>query len=52
VQKPKAKLSPEAAELRRSYKRTWAAMNRDKVREYNNRYWERKAQEVQQEGSR
>ena len=39
------KLSERAVEERRKYKREWSAKNADRVREYNRRYWERKAQE-------
>jgi hypothetical protein len=35
-------LAEKAAEKRREYKRQWNANNRDKVREHNQRYWERK----------
>lgn len=34
-----------ALEARREYYRDWRAANKDKVREYNRSYWERKAQE-------
>lgn len=33
------KLNQEAIALRREYLRNWRAKNRDKVREYNARYW-------------
>lgn len=33
-----------ALEMRREYLRNWRAANKDKVREYNRTYWERKAQ--------
>lgn len=33
------KLSQEAIAIRREYLRNWRAKNRDKVREYNARYW-------------
>ena len=36
-------MTEEAKEARRTYKREWAARNRDKVREYNQRHWEKKA---------
>ncbi|HIZ41622.1 MAG TPA: phosphatase [Candidatus Gemmiger excrementigallinarum] len=36
------KLSQEAITLRRKYLRSWRAKNRDKVREYNARYWEKR----------
>ena len=33
----------QAAEERREYFRQWRAKNKDKVRENNRRYWERRA---------
>jgi hypothetical protein len=59
-------LSPEAKQTRREYKRRWREKNREHVREYNRnwkrqnpervkeharRYWERKAQKKQADGS-
>lgn len=38
-------LSEEAKAKKREYQREWRARNRDRVREYNRRYWEAKAQE-------
>ena len=32
-------LQDRGSELRREYMRNWRAKNRDKVREYNARYW-------------
>lgn len=32
-----------AAELRREYHKQWRAKNKDKVREYNRRFWEKRA---------
>ena len=40
-----SELSRQAAEERRKYKRNWYAKNTERAREYNRRYWERKAQE-------
>lgn len=37
-----------AAEERREYFRQWRAKNKDKVRENNRRYWERKAEKKAQ----
>lgn len=39
-------MNEAAQEARRAYKREWQRKNRDKVKEYQNRYWERKAQEA------
>lgn len=36
-------LEERAAEERREYFRQWRAKNKDKVRENNRRYWERRA---------
>ena len=38
------KMSDGAKEARREYSRMWRAQNRDRVREINRRYWERRAQ--------
>lgn len=38
-----------ALEMRREYLRNWRAANKDKVREYNRTYWERKAWERKKE---
>ena len=40
-------MTEAAKEARREYKRRWNAANRDKQREYEMRYWERKAAENQ-----
>lgn len=32
-----------AAKARRDYMRAWRAANKDKVKEHNRRYWERRA---------
>ena len=37
-------LSDAARAARAAYKRDWAQKNRDKVKAYTARYWERKAQ--------
>ena len=34
-------LSPEAREKRNAYMRKWRSKNKDKVRKYNKRYWEK-----------
>ena len=36
-----------AREARNAYQRAWRAKNPDRVRDINNRYWEKKAQELQ-----
>lgn len=42
-------LSAEAIEARRAYKREWSAKNKDRIAEYQRRYWLKKSKE-QQEG--
>lgn len=46
----KQELSEQAMEARRAYYRAWAARNKDKVREKNRRYWERRAEKQAQSG--
>ena len=36
-------LTPAAREARNAYRRAWAKINRDKIREQQRRYWEKKA---------
>ena len=38
-------MNDTALELRREYLRNWRAANKDKVKQYNATYWEKKAQE-------
>lgn len=38
------KISDNAAELRRAYQKAWRAQNKDRVREYNRRFWEKRAE--------
>lgn len=33
-----------AAEMRRAYHKAWRAKNKDRVREYNKRFWEKRAE--------
>lgn len=37
----------KAAKLRRAYQKEWRAAHKDKVREYNRRFWLKKAAEQQ-----
>lgn len=39
-------LTQEALEARRAYKREWNRKNKDKLREYNERYWQKKAEQA------
>ena len=41
--KTKTTLSAAAIEARKQYKRNWNAKNRDKLKQYQKSYWERKA---------
>ncbi len=34
----------KAAELRREYQKQWRAKNKERVREYNRRFWEKRAE--------
>ncbi len=36
--------SKRAAELRREYHKQWRAKHKDKVKEYNRRFWEKRAE--------
>lgn len=38
-----------AAELRRAYHREWRAKNKDKVKAYNQKFWERRAEKARKE---
>ena len=40
-------MNEQAKEARRAYKREWNRRNRDKVRDAQARYWERKAAEAE-----
>lgn len=45
----KQKTEDLAKEIRRKYMREWRKKNPEKVREYNRKHWERKAEQLQQE---
>ena len=47
-------MTDKALEARRAYKRKWSADNREKVREYQDRYWEKRAEQeaAEQEADR
>lgn len=36
--------SKDVAEARRAYYKQWRAKNKDKVRDYNRRFWEKRAE--------
>ena len=36
-------MTEEAKQARQAYRREWQRKNRDKVKAYNERYWEKKA---------
>ena len=37
-------IEKKAIEARKKYQKQWRSQNKDRVKEYNRRYWERKAQ--------
>ena len=39
-----------ASEARRAYMNAWRAKNKERVKQYNKQYWERKAEEMQRGG--
>lgn len=41
-------MTPKALEARKAYKREWARKNPEKVREYQSRYWSKKAAQAEQ----
>ena len=43
-------MDEKAKEARRTYMREWRSRNKDKVREANRRYWERRAEKLAEEG--
>jgi len=42
-------LSEKAKQMRNAYARQWKSKNPEKIREYNRRYWEKKAAEPENE---
>ena len=44
-------LSEAAKQARRDYKRKWNAENKDKVKQYQRTYWERKADSTRQKSA-
>lgn len=38
----------QAAEARRAYNNAWRSKNKDRVKEYNRRYWEKRAERLKQ----
>jgi hypothetical protein len=44
---PNIELSEAAKAARRAYHKEWRAKNKDKVKERNRRYWEKKALEME-----
>ena len=41
-------LSDQARAVRREYARAWRAQNKDRVRDCNRRYWEKKAKQMKE----
>lgn len=44
-----AEASKTALELKRAYEREWRAKNKDKVKQYNQNYWQKKAEQLAKE---
>ena len=42
-------LSQQALDARREYQKRWRKANKDKIREINRRYWERRAAKMAEE---
>jgi hypothetical protein len=42
-------MTAQAAEARRAYKRKWAKQNPEKIRQYQQTYWNRKAAQAERE---
>lgn len=42
-------MTAKAAEARRAYKRKWAKQNPEKIRQYQQTYWSRKAEQAERE---
>lgn len=40
-------MTKKAAEARKQYKREWAKRNPEKIREYQERYWNKRAEETE-----
>lgn len=45
-------MTDQAKQIQREYIRKWRANNPDKQREYNRRYWEKKAKEAQRQNEK
>ena len=43
-------MSDAAKEARRAYLREWRAKNKDRIRDYNARYWAKRAKRANKEG--
>ena len=43
-------MNNKAIEMRRAYKREWYKRNKDKAKEYQERYWNKKADEAEAAG--
>lgn len=44
-------MTDEAREQERQYRKAWRKANRDKIRRYNENYWEKKARQMKQEAA-
>ena len=47
----KSNVSAEAIEARRAYQNEWRRKNKDRIKDYNARYWQRKAEELKQQSA-
>lgn len=43
-------MTDKAKEARKKYQKKWRAQNKDKVRQYNERYWQKRAEEGRDNG--
>ena len=44
-------MNAKASELKREYQRQWRAKNKERVKEYNRKHWEKKAMVAQREAA-
>lgn len=49
MSKTEKNIVTKADEARRAYFKKWRANNRDKIKEYNARYWEKQAEKMSKE---
>jgi hypothetical protein len=44
-------LTEKAKQARREYENAWRRKNRDRVKQYNAQYWEKRARKIKEAGS-